>query len=845
MTETVFNNRDCQGHDALLRIYQRMVGTTDDLMSYVDTDYCYRMVNPAYALFTKREIDTTIGLHVAQLVGETNFQCIVKPHLDRCFAGETVRYQAWFEWPENGDHYLDVLYSPHREADGPVVGAVVSARDMTAARYSELQRQATAERLAMATLATGMGIWEWDIRTDRLIYDERMYKLCRIPPGQDINFHALCDSHIHPEDRTELLAQLDRLTSGDNIQFTLEHRLLWPDGAVRHVETVARAHRDAQHHTLRVIGASRDVTHRARSLQELRDSEQRFRTLVNATPSGIYQTDAQGLYLFVNPAWCQMTGLTAPLALGNGWLQALHPDDREKVQQHWQHIVNEQATNGLEYRFVDAQTARETWVAQTVAPLQHDNGVVQGYIGITANITSQKMQEDALASARDAAEAANRAKSAFIANMSHELRTPLNAVLGYAQLLEQEMNLTPSQQRAVRAIKSGGHYLLLLINDTLDLAKIEAGRFDLVVGPCDLTSLVLGLTELFNLRAQQKGLGFQYRLGEQLPQSVDIDERRVRQVCMNLLSNAVKFTDRGSVTFTVDHALDRLLITVTDTGIGIAQESLPQLFEPFVQLANEAYNQQGSGLGLAISHGLVQQMGGTLQVESEYGAGSCFRCEIPAPATPIPHWTATQDAPITQIAGYRRTDGSDRPLRILIADDIPSNRGVLQAILEEFGFAVSQATDGAQAIELARTSRPDLVLMDIAMPNTNGLKATQCILQEQPELPIVAISAGAYTDDAAKSCGAGCRGHLHKPLKVEALLAILGECLPLVWVDGEQQHLSPPSSLVASEIHQAAIDALPPGLREALAGAIMHGNSDDIKTQLGQYTSIMTASHSG
>ena len=390
----------------------------------------------------------------------------------------------------------------------------------------------------------------------------------------------------------------------------------------------------------------------------------------------------------------------------------------------------------------------------------------------------------ALAHAKEAAEAANRAKSAFLANMSHELRTPLNAVLGYTQIIQRDPGLAETQRRSVATIKRSGEYLLTLINDVLDLAKIEAGRLELTPGPCNLEDFFTELSDMFRLRAGDKGIAFHYHTGSKLPASVEVDEKRLRQVCMNLLGNAMKFTEQGGVWLETDYQESALVIRVGDTGIGIPAGLREYIFKPFQQAGENQYKQQGTGLGLAISHSLVEQMRGRIELESKEGIGSVFTAYIPTAVLNTTALSTTKTTPrYAAVIGYTRADRREGPLRMLVVDDNADNRAVLRGLLEPLGFQVSEAADGAEAVALTATQNFDGILMDLVMPKLDGLSATSRILARsgQANRVIIAVSARAFEENRAESLAAGCRAHLSKPVAREVLLHTLQTHLPLHW----------------------------------------------------------------
>ena len=387
--------------------------------------------------------------------------------------------------------------------------------------------------------------------------------------------------------------------------------------------------------------------------------------------------------------------------------------------------------------------------------------------------------------AKTAAEAASRAKSGFLANMSHELRTPLNAVLGYAQILGGDPDLSPRQAAGLATIQRSGEHLLLLINDMLDLARIEAGKVELYVEDTDLRSLLRTVTDIAGVEVRRKELQLDHEVVGDLPTALRADEKRLRQVLLNLLNNAVKFTQRGRVALRVtvldaDARRARLRFEVEDTGIGIDPEQLERLFRPFEQAADVQRRFGGAGLGLAISAQLVGLMGSEIRVESRVGQGSRFWFDLDLPLAGQ-RLAATAPA-IAGISGY---DGPRR--KVLIVDDIEVNRAPLVQFLGRLGFETLQAENGAEALRSVQDQRPDLVLMDRVMPVMDGAEAIRR-LRAMPDfagLPIIVVSANASAADQQDSLALGANGFLPKPIDFARLLPEIGRLLDLRWQNGD------------------------------------------------------------
>jgi PAS domain S-box-containing protein len=604
---------------------------------------------------------------------------------------------------------------------------------------------------------------------------------------------------VHPEDLKILLDPSRKAVEDGEKLTTVPYRFRHKDGNwYWYVSTVSPV-KDSDGQILYSVVISRDVTKRKEAELAVQESEARFRGTFDQAAVGIAHVDYDGKWLRVNQRYSDILGYTEAELLQMSFRSVTHPDDIDYNAECYRRLRAREITNyAIEKRYI-RKDGELVWVALTVSPVLNPEGETQYYTAVVEDISDRKSAEVELTKAKEAAEAANRTKSEFLANISHELRTPLNGILGYAQILQRSDCMTQQQQEGLHIIQQCGDHLLTLIDDILDLSKIEAWKMELHPSEFYLHNFLGNIVKIFRLRAEQKGITFIYHYPDELPACVRGDEQRLRQILINLLGNAIKFTEKGSVTFQVEliggqqsavsgqpengrlgreKAESSIRFQVKDTGIGIAPEQIEGIFLPFQQARNHTRRLEGTGLGLSISKKLAEIMGSELRVNSSQGEGSVFWLDLDLPTVHCATELALSAPECHAIAyvGARR--------KILIADDNQVNRHVLVNLLSPLGFDVVEAVDGRDCLYKTEAFKPDAIFIDLAMPVMDGLEAIH-LLRQSPDFlhtAIIVTSASAFEQDNQASLAAGANGFVPKPVNSEAILASLQSHIGVQWI---------------------------------------------------------------
>jgi len=611
-----------------------------------------------------------------------------------------------------------------------------------------------------------------------------------------------------------------------------------------------------------------EISEREQAQAALHQSERKLADIISFLPDATLVIDEESRVIAWNQATENMTGVPASEMIGKGDYEYARPfygerrpilidlvmDPEQDVRDRYAVFTREGTTVAGE-AYVQSFAGGPVYLYAIATALYDAQGNIVGAIESIRDITERKHTEEQLQryrerledlveertselkrvtqealqarqaaeTAQKTAEAANRAKSAFLANMSHELRTPLNAILGYSQLMVRDPQLTTTQQERLGAIARSGEHLLGLINDVLTMSKIEAGRTALQENVFDLHRLLRGLQDMFQMRADDKGLALLLDLAPEVPRYVHADESKLRQILMNMLGNAVKFTQDGGVVLRVAcreqtaNAKKPVLlrIEIQDTGPGIAQEEMNALFDPFMQTTSGRQSQEGTGLGLPISRQFIELMGGEISVDSVVGQGTTFRVQLPVALADEDAVAALGVQPQRRVTGIEpgqvAPDGG--PFRLLVVEDNPTNSKLLVNLLGPFGFELRCATDGAQGIEMWEAWQPHLAWMDIRMPVMDGYEATHEIKARAAatgqQAIVVALTASAFEEDREAILAAGCDDFVRKPFREHEIFDALQRHLGVRFVYNTATPTPGTSAGMSLKELRAQVKALP------------------------------------
>ena len=684
--------------------------------------------------------------------------------------------------------WISVNTDPIFKETGELEFVVACFVDVTAQREQS-------QSLEVIVNASKLGTWDWNIPSGRVQFNTHWakmlgYDLSEIEP----NVQAW-EQLLAPVSREPAWRKVREHFEGRSEEYRNEMQLLQRDGTYRWVQAVGRViARDIDNKPLRMVGIHLDISESKRIEEELRLLTGRYEAAVDGASDGLWDCACNSDYVWYSDRFWKLVGYPSQGPFPSNTLQSfvdhLHPEDVEstgnaiqKSQRdgtHYEHQYRLRLLDGSYHWFVGRGDVQ-----------RNEQGNVVRLSGTIRDIHEIKLAEIALLQANEAAKAANAAKSEFLANMSHEIRTPMTAILGFADLLaieERDSSNSGHKLDYIDTIQRNGEHLLQLINDILDISKIEAEKVSLERLVLPLSELIQDIVTTLKVKAKSKGIELNLDIAPEVPNLIESDPVRLRQVLVNLISNAIKFTERGSVRIRVrvDQEQGDLLIAIVDTGIGLTAEQIGKMFGAFEQAdASTTRKYGGTGLGLRISKRLAELLGGDISIESDFGSGSTFTLELKKASYEV---TNPSGLPVRAASKLERNTAPSSTmslagLQILLAEDGPDNQRLICHILRKAGATVDLAENGKVAIgmltqggtldgELLFPQPFHLILSDIHMPEVDGYSLAKILLAKGSRLPMIALTAHAMSDELQKCLNAGFSAYASKPIDKDSLIAI-------------------------------------------------------------------------
>jgi two-component system sensor histidine kinase/response regulator len=660
-------------------------------------------------------------------------------------------------------------------------------------RFKEIENKLTQseQRYEMAVEATDLGIWDYDVTSGKTFYSRKWKSMLGYYPDEIPDEYSVWEDLLHPEDKERMIRFMSQFLKSNLRLYEAEFRMRHKNGHYIWVRSRATVQRDQNDKPLRMLGTHRDIT-------EEKKSESEFTKLHQAilqSPISVIITDKDGYIEFFNPAFCKITGWNDQEIIGkktNILKSGFHPQSfyaklwkTITAGNEWQGELKNKKKNGEFY-----------WELASISPIRNSFGTITHFVKISENISYLKKIENDLKKAKQEAEIANNYKNHFLANMSHEIRTPINTIIGFSELIKNERLQSEKRNKYSEIIEENSQALLRLIDDIIDVAKIEANELKIKKEACSLDDMFSELEITYSnflKRKQKQGLELVVHIPEESHHDVIFtDPYRLKQILNNLFLNALKHTDSGKIE--IGYSIlneNKLRFFVSDTGSGIPSNRLKSIFKRFQHADDNTTDIHGSGIGLSISKDLANLLGGDITVKSVLNEGSTFYLTLPYDKIKIPlvrtslsqqagsAGSGTGPGPSIKSSGGSQTQAryNFSNYTIMIAEDTPYNYEYLYSILQKTGANILWAKDGIDVLKMYNSTKIDLILMDIQLPEINGYEATEQIRKSNQAIPIIAQTAYAMADDKKKCLDSGCNEVLVKPIRMDEVLITLARYL--------------------------------------------------------------------
>ncbi|MEO1583249.1 MAG: PAS domain-containing protein [Planctomycetota bacterium] len=785
----------------LTGLLNAITDASSDVIFVKDTEGVVLFGNPAFANALGRPVDEIVGTcEYDYFNDEESLSTLRSADAEMLATGRPVRIEETIVLPGTGEtRIFSTEKHPYRLADGSVGGIIGVGRDITDIRRALEDVETSGIRLNFALSAANVGYWDNDLATDSVYYADTWYTMLGYEPGElPMEADSFWSTLLHPDDAEHARAQHDACRSGASDRIDYVVRLKNKSGAWQWIRDMGRiVEWDDAGRPARIVGVHVDI-------DESKQAQDRLETALVAANEGLWEWHLLDNDCFFDDQWYRLLGYEPrelPMTFET-WESLCHPEDLDRAKQALGDYLSGVADSyGVEHRLY-TKSGEWKWVLGTGRITARDEaGQPIRVVGVNLDIDERVQSAERLGAALEEAESANAAKSQFLANMSHEIRTPMTAILGYTELLADDPAARADEAKVretIGIVRRNGEHLLSIINDVLDISKIQAGAMSVEAIPMKPVEILNDVHTLMASRAQAKRIGFEFEHRTQLPDAMIGDPVRFRQILINLVQNAVKFTEKGSVIMRAEASPDRetLTVRVIDTGIGMTDEQMASLFSEFQQ-ADESMARRfgGTGLGLAISQSLAGLMGGEIKVQSRPGRGSTFTLEIPIRTSDGARWIDPGGEVIPDSGAEAGPQGSPPAAdtqdmsgrRVLLVEDGPDNQRLISHHLRKAGVDVEIAENGAEGVKAyeraaAEGHAPDMILMDMQMPVMDGYTATRTLRSQGVTTPIVALTAHAMSGSRGQSMDAGCDDFETKPVSKKTLLELCGR-----WIGGRRE----------------------------------------------------------
>ncbi|MEI6682560.1 MAG: PAS domain-containing protein [Bacteroidota bacterium] len=702
--------------------------------------------------------------------------------------------------------------------------------DISEQWHAQEALRATIERLKLAMQVANMSWWEMNPETGKVTFENREVEMLGYHAG-DFGDYKDFMALVHPEDYDRVMHAMKRHLDGDAEKYEAEYRIKASSGDYRwFLDIGSMGKSEPEGDGKKVTGVFLDITERKRVEHDLKQISARLSLATRAGGVGVWDYDIENNLLIWDEQMFALYGMRHEHFSGRyeAWLESIHPDDVDRCNSENEMAIRGEKEFDTEFRICWPDGSVHN-IRALAAVQPDDTGRAVHMIGTNWDITEQKKKEEILLKAKLESEMANQSKSLFLANMSHEIRTPLNAIIGFSQLMSHDKVLTDSRKEYANSIIRAGEHLLSMLNDVLELSKMEAGRLELNQTNVDLYGLLADIQMIFEKLAQSKHLRFVFEIADDLPRNVFMDGNKLRRILVNLIGNAVKFTDQGGVAVRInsEHAggdIENLVVVVQDSGPGISANELPKIFHVFEQTTTGIRHGSGTGLGLALSRELALLMGGDITLASNPEVGSEFTVHVKMVKTAAGFGG---DRALKKVVRIAECHG---PVRILIVDDQQDNLYMVSELLKIAGFETIEAVSGPDAIAKFAAQPIHLVLMDLKMPGMDGYETTKRLssLMQDHHIPVVAITATPMQEAPEVISEMGFDGVISKPFHKRDLFGMIGKLLDISYVYEEQPTSDALENKSCSEVMAEDMEQLSDELISRMQHALSVADLDNL-----------------